>query len=243
MTCIIPAIDIIDGKCVRLSQGAYDSKKVYHDKPAEIAKRFADAGLIRLHVVDLDGAKKGKIVNYRALEQICEGTSLLVDFGGGIGSDDDTRIAFECGTHQLSIGSVAVKKRELFLSWLSRYGADKIILCADTRDNRIAVSGWLENTHEDISSFLAQNIKDGVKEVLCTEISRDGLLQGPALDLYSRLRDEFPDLKLIASGGVADISDVEALIALGIDGIVIGKAIYEGRISLNDLRRLVVHSA
>ncbi|MCU0426640.1 MAG: 1-(5-phosphoribosyl)-5-[(5-phosphoribosylamino)methylideneamino]imidazole-4-carboxamide isomerase [Candidatus Kapabacteria bacterium] len=237
---IIPAIDIIEGKCVRLAQGQYSAKTVYDESPADVALRFQDAGLKRLHVVDLDGAKAKKIVNYKTLEQITRrAEGLHVDFGGGIQSDDDVRIAFECGARQITAGSIAVKNRDLFLQWLGKYGAETLILGADARDERIAVSGWEEVTELSLMEFLAEYEAQGVQYVLCTDISKDGMMQGSANDLYRRIRDEHPKLSLIASGGVSSLHDLEELTEIGVWGAVIGKALYEGTLTIADLKRFL----
>ncbi len=232
---IIPAIDIIDGKCVRLTQGDYDQKTVYNEDPLEAAKMFEDAGLWRLHLVDLDGAKAHRIVNYKVLERISSKTRLQIDFGGGLKSDDDIRIAFECGARQITGGTIAVKNRELFLKWLKIYGPDRIILGADVKEKKIAVSGWLEQSELDLIPFLKGYIDEGVTHVICTDVARDGLLQGPSLDLYREIREVFPDLRLIASGGVSSMADLDELRESGCFGAILGKAIYEGRVRLKDL--------
>lgn len=237
---IIPAIDIIDGKCVRLSQGQYSAKTIYDESPSDVAMRFQDAGLKRLHVVDLDGAKAKRVVNYKALEQITRrADGLHVDFGGGIQSDDDIRIAFECGARQITVGSVAVKNRDLFLHWLGKHGAEAMILGADARDERIAVSGWEEVTELSLMEFLAEYETQGVQYVLCTDISKDGMMQGSANDLYRRIRDERPNLHLIASGGVSSLKDLEELESIGVWGAIIGKALYEGALTVQDLKRFL----
>lgn len=237
---IIPAIDIIEGKCVRLVQGQYNAKTVYDEQPVEVALRFQDAGLTRLHVVDLDGAKQKKVVNYRVLEQIARQAELLhIDFGGGIQSDDDVRIAFECGARQITVGSIAVKERDLFLSWLKRFGANKLILAADAKNERIAVSGWEEATELSVFEFVSEYHAQGVQYVMCTDIAKDGMMSGTATDLYKRLRDENPDVSLIASGGVSSFDDIEELETLGMFGAIIGKALYEGTLKLHDLKRFV----
>jgi len=232
---IIPAIDIIDGQCVRLTQGDYQQKKVYDQNPVEVAKRFEAAGIRRLHVVDLDGARSQKIVNHKVLRAIKEQTNLLVDFGGGIKSEEDVKIAFDCGAQQITVGTLAVKKADLFLAWLEKYGADKIILGADVSNEKIAVSGWQETSSIDLFDFLKDYHKKGVTYTICTDISKDGLLQGTAADLYRRIRDTLPDLKLIASGGVTTINDLENLRAMGCYGAIVGKAFYEGTIPLEEL--------
>lgn len=235
---IIPAIDIIDGKCVRLSQGDYDSKKIYNEDPLEVALEFQDNGVQYLHLVDLDGAKAGKVINYKVLEKLANRTDLQIDFGGGIRTDNDVRIALESGAKQITGGSVAVKDRALFLSWLEKYGADRIILGADARDRKIAVSGWLDSTEEKLSDFIKAYQKQGVQYVISTDISKDGMLQGPAFDLYKELMEEAPEIKLIASGGVSSMNDLEQLAEAGLEGAIVGKAIYEGHITLKELSKL-----
>jgi phosphoribosylformimino-5-aminoimidazole carboxamide ribotide isomerase len=237
---IIPAIDLIEGKCVRLEQGSFGSKKSYHEAPLEVAQKFEDAGLRRLHLVDLDGARAKRVVNYRILERIATRTSLTIDVGGGIYSDEDLRIAFECGASMVTGGTVAVKQRELFLTWLAKYGAEKILLGADCRDGVIRVSGWEEETTFEVAEFLSEYQERGVKTAICTDIARDGLLGGPSLELYRLLRERLPDLRLVASGGITVVSDLELLTELGMSGAIIGKAIYEGRIRLSDLSRFIV---
>lgn len=232
---LIPAIDIIDGKCVRLSQGDYGSKKVYNENPVEVAKDFEAHGIRRLHIVDLDGAASHHIINYKILDQIAGHTSLIIDFGGGIKSDEDLVIAFENGAQMATIGSVAVKDPELFNSWLTRYGSEKIILGADVKDNRIAVNGWKEESPMELMPFLKNYTEKGVTKVLCTDISCDGMLKGPSIPLYKDIITEFPDLHLIASGGVSSLDDIRKLDEAGIPAVVFGKALYEGRISLKDL--------
>ena len=231
----IPAIDIIDGKCVRLTQGDYQQKKVYNENPLEVAKQFEGAGIERLHLVDLDGAKASRIINYKVLEKLASKTSLQIDFGGGLKSDEDVRIAFESGAHQITGGTVAVKMPELFVSWLERYGADKIILGADVKDGKIAVSGWQETSELDLFDFLKDYTAEGIQYVICTDVSKDGMLQGTALDLYKDILNAFPGLKLIASGGVSQIEELEKLQEIGCFGAIIGKAIYEGKIQLKEL--------
>ncbi len=233
---IIPAIDIIDGKCVRLSKGDYDSKKIYNENPVEVAKEFEDHGIRRLHVVDLDGAASHHIVNYRVLEKITSQTSLIVDFGGGVKSDDDLRIAFECGAQMITGGSIAVKQPELFSHWLDLYGADKIILGADAKDKKIAVNGWKDSSTCDLFSFLDDYIAKGITKVICTDIDCDGMLQGPSIALYKEILEQHPSLYLIASGGVSKIDDIVALQEANVPAVIFGKAIYEGHIKLNDLR-------
>lgn len=232
---IIPAIDIIEGKCVRLTQGDYQQKKVYNENPLEVAKAFEGAGIRRLHLVDLDGAKAKRIINYKVLEKIATHTKLWIDFGGGLKSDEDLHIAFESGAQQVTGGTVAVKDSSLFQSWLQVYGAEKIILGADVKKGKIAVSGWQEQSELELFDFLKDYISKGVSYVICTDISKDGLLQGTALPLYQEIKERFSDLKLIASGGVTTITELEMLQEIGCFGAIIGKAIYEGKITLKEL--------
>ena len=232
---IIPAIDIIDGKCVRLTQGDYSQKKEYSSDPLAMARQFEAAGIRRLHLVDLDGARQKKIVNYKVLEQIATHTQLHIDFGGGVQSDEDLRLAFESGAQQVTGGSIAVKNPVLFESWLAKYGSEKIILGADAKDRKIAVSGWQESTETDLLDFLHAYRQKSVKYAICTDVAKDGLLQGPSIDLYREILQEIPDLCLIASGGVSNIRDVEQLKEANVYGVIIGKAIYEGRITLKEL--------
>lgn len=234
---LIPAIDIINGKCVRLSQGDYDKKSTYSDDPAEIARAFEDHGVKRLHLVDLDGAKSNHIVNYKTLRTIAEKTSLTIDFGGGLKSDDDLRIAFECGASMITGGSIAVKNRELFLSWLNKYGAEKIILGADIKNGKIAINGWLENSDAEPVDFLKSYNSEGITKSVCTDVSRDGMLTGPAIDLYKDILEKIPGLYLIASGGVSSMSDIKKLDEAGIPAVIFGKAFYEGKISLADIEK------
>ena len=236
---LIPAIDIIDGKCVRLSQGDYDTKKVYNENPLEVAKEFEAHGIRRLHVVDLDGAKSKHVVNYRTLEMIATRTSLVIDFGGGIKTDEDMLIAFENGAQMVTLGSVAVKNPDLFKKWLSQYGAEKIILGADAKNKRIAVSGWMEDSSQELIPFLHDYTQEGIYKVLCTDISKDGMLQGPSIELYKEIMKEFPEMHLIASGGVSCLQDIIALEEAGIPAVVFGKALYEGRITMKDLIRFM----
>ncbi len=233
---IIPAIDLIEGKCVRLTQGDYGKKTVYHDDPLDMALAFEDAGLTRLHLVDLDGAKAQRIINYRVLERIAAKTQLHIDFGGGLKSDDDLRIAFECGAKQVTGGTIAVKAPELFLEWLRRYGSEAIILGADFRDGHIAVSGWQENSTRELLPFLKDYLNKGVRYAISTDVSKDGLLQGSARATYEEIRSELPELQLIASGGVTGMEELEQLRAIGCYGAIVGKALYEGRIALKELR-------
>jgi len=237
MLTIIPAIDIIDGKCVRLSKGDYSQKKVYNEDPVEVAKAFQDHGLKRLHLVDLDGAKEKHVVNWKVLERIAGQTDLIIDFGGGLKSDKDLHIVFNGGASMVTIGSVAVKERDLFCAWLDRYGSDKIILGADVNERKIAISGWLEVSEIDILDFIDDYLKRGVKNILCTDISKDGMLEGTSLDLYKELVQHFQHMSLVASGGITDMEELYKLDEMGVSGAVIGKAIYEGRISLEELTR------
>lgn len=236
---LIPAIDIIDGKCVRLSQGDYAQKTIYNENPLEVAKSFEDAGIKRLHLVDLDGAKAAHIVNHKVLELIASQTSLIVDFGGGLKSDEDLRIAFESGAAMITGGSIAVKQPDVFMSWLEKFGADKIILGADAKDEKIAVSGWLESTDEDLVSFVGRFKTAGVDKVICTDISKDGMLQGPSTDLYKKILASYPDLYLIASGGVSCMKDIELLHEAAVPAVIFGKAIYEGRITLKEISKFL----
>lgn len=232
---IIPAIDIIDGKCVRLSQGDYDQKKVYNENPSEVAKMFEDAGVRRLHLVDLDGAKAQHIVNYKVLESITSKTNLVVDFGGGLKSDDDLRIAFECGASMVTGGSIAVKNPDVFLSWIEKFGAEKIILGADVKDEKIAVGGWIETTDLSLIPFIKKFKEKGIDKVICTDISKDGMLQGASNELYKKVLDNFPDLYLVASGGVSCMDDIKALNDANVPAVITGKAIYEGKIKLTEI--------
>ena len=236
---LIPAIDIIDGKCVRLSQGDYNRQKVYNENPLEVAKEFEANGICRLHVVDLDGAKSSHIVNYKVLDQLAGHTSLTIDFGGGIKTDEDLTIAFEYGAQMVTLGSIAVKNPDLFKSWLHKYGAEKIILGADVKNNRISVNGWKEESQQELLPFLDGYTQEGIRKVLCTDISRDGMLQGPSIDLYKQIMAQFPDMHLIASGGVSGLDDIIRLDEAGIPAVVFGKALYEGHITLKDLNRFM----
>ncbi len=234
---IIPAIDIIDGKCVRLTQGDYAQKKVYNENPLEVAKEFEAAGLKRLHLVDLDGAKSGHIVNYKVLESIAKNTSLTIDFGGGVKTDEDIQLAFNSGAAQITGGSIAVKNPQIFESWIKKHG-DKIILGADVKDEKIATNGWLENSGIDLWEFLNDYVAKGVKYTVCTDISKDGALQGTATELYKKMILKFPSLHVIASGGVTTLQDLKDLKIAGCYGAIVGKAIYEGRIKLEELKNL-----
>lgn len=232
---IIPAIDIIDGKCVRLTRGDYDTKKVYNENPVEVAKAFEGAGIQYLHLVDLDGAKANHIVNYKVLEQITSKTTLKIDFGGGLKSDEDLHIAFNSGAKQITGGSIAIKNPKIFEGWITKYGGTKIILGADAQNEKIAVNGWQEESDVDILPFIKSYEAKGVKYVICTDIAKDGMLEGPSFDLYRRILNESKDIKLIASGGVTSIDDINQLENLGCEGTIVGKAIYEGHIKLRDL--------
>ena len=232
---LIPAIDIIGGQCVRLTKGDYDQKTVYRDSPAEVAKEFEDLGFKRLHVVDLDGARSKHIVNDAVLKSITTETNLIVDFGGGIKTDEDIEKAFASGASMVTVGSIAVTHPELFMGWLEKYGAERMILGADVRHGKISINGWKEDSEEDLLPFLKKYIDAGVRNVLCTEISKDGTLSGPAIDLYKEIMAAYPELHLIASGGVSSIDDIKALDKAGIPSVVFGKAIYEGKINLNEL--------
>lgn len=239
---IIPAIDIIGGKCVRLTKGDYETKKIYNENPLEAAKMFEAHGIQYLHLVDLDGAKSNRIMNYKILEQIASGTTLKIDFGGGLKSDDDLRIAFESGANQVTGGSIAVKEPEAFRNWIKTYGAEKIILGADISQGKIAISGWKENSQETFLPFIQNYLTDGIQYVICTDISKDGMLQGPGFDLYRDIFEkcQSKQLKLIASGGISTISELPQLAALGCEGTIIGKAIYEGKISLKQLENFII---
>jgi len=232
---IIPAIDIIDGKCVRLTKGDYSTQKVYNEDPLEVAKEFEANGIQYLHMVDLDGAKSSRIVNQKVLERVATNTSMKIDFGGGIKSDDDIRIAFESGASKITGGSIAVKNRELFLEWFKKYGADKIILGADCLNRKIATQGWLENSETDVIDFICDYQQKGIQYVICTDISKDGMLEGTSNELYKEIIEK-TNVNLIASGGVSSLDDLIRLKELGCDGAIVGKAIYEGKIKLNELR-------
>ena len=238
---LIPAIDIIDGKCVRLSKGDYNTKKVYNENPLEVAKSFEAHGIEYLHLVDLDGAKSKHIVNHKILETIASKTNLKIDFGGGLKTDKDLEIAFECGAKQITGGSIAVKDPETFKSWLEKFGSEKIILGADANNEKVAVGGWLEESEKELIPFISGYQKEGVKYVICTDISKDGMLQGPAFDLYDRILAENPEINLIASGGISKFDELLELSELGCEGTIIGKAIYEGRISLKQLENYILN--
>lgn len=233
---IIPAIDIIEGKCVRLTQGDYMQKKVYNENPLEVAKQFEASGIIRLHLVDLDGARAGRIINWKVLENIAAKTTLAIDFGGGIKTEKDIEIIFDSGAVIATIGSIAIKQAELFYQWLQKYGGEKILLGADVKDEKMVIHGWTEQTETDIFDFLQENINQGLKQAFCTDVSKDGLLQGPSLGLYKKIIEKFPDLYFIASGGVSSLNDLVQLKEIGCKGAIVGKAIYEGKIKIKDLQ-------
>lgn len=234
---LIPAIDLIEGKCVRLTQGDYDTKKIYNEDPLEVAKMFESYGIRRLHLVDLDGAREGRIINYRTLERIATRTSLIIDFGGGLKEEDDLEIAFESGAQMITGGSIAVKQPEVFISWIRKFGCEKIILGADAKERKIAISGWKEKTDKELIPFIREYYDKGITKVICTDIGRDGMLQGPAVELYQEIQEALPCLHVIASGGVSSIEDIEKLAESGIPSVIFGKAFYEGRIQLKDLVR------
>jgi phosphoribosylformimino-5-aminoimidazole carboxamide ribotide isomerase len=236
---IIPAIDIIDGKCVRLTHGDYNQKKVYNEHPLEVAKQFEDAGIRRLHLVDLDGAKEGKVKNWKVLEAIAGKTSLMIDFGGGIKSEKDVQIIFESGAVLATVGSIAVKEEEVFTGWLKKFGAGKFLLGADVKEEKITVSGWTEQTEIWIYDFIEKYTAQGIQQLFCTDVAKDGALEGPSTELYKSIIEKFPLLHFIASGGVSSIDDVYRLQDIGCKGVIIGKAIYEGRIALSQLKKLV----
>lgn len=236
---IIPAIDIIDGKCVRLTHGDYSRKTIYNTSPLEVALEFEGIGISRLHLVDLDGARSGKVINHKVLEEIALKTSLCIDFGGGIKTDDDIANVFNYGAAMATIGSVAVKNKDRFVSWIKKYGAEKMFLGADVKDGHIAIGGWLETTTISIYDFLEDNLKENIQQVFCTDISKDGLLLGPSVELYKSILTKFPSLNLTASGGVSQVSDLEELKAIGCSGAIVGKAIYEGRITMTELKNLI----
>lgn len=234
---LVPAIDVIGGKCVRLTCGDYGEVKRYSDNPTDMAKRFVDVGCRRLHLVDLDGAKANHIVNYRVLENIALSTPLKIDFGGGVKSDDDLRIAFDSGAVMITGGSIAVKDNQLFESWINRYGADAIILGADAKNRKIATSGWIKESDIDVVDFIKRYSAKGIKKVISTDIGVDGTLSGPSLELYSEITKAVPGIYLIASGGVSSMADVESLDSMGLPEVIVGKAIYENRISFKDIEK------
>ncbi|UAY54557.1 1-(5-phosphoribosyl)-5-[(5-phosphoribosylamino)methylideneamino]imidazole-4-carboxamide isomerase [Arachidicoccus terrestris] len=234
---IIPAIDLIDGKCVRLTQGDYNQKTIYNENPVEVAQAFEAAGLNRLHLVDLDGAKAGKVTNWKVLENIASATNLNIDFGGGIKTENDVEIVLSSGAKYATIGSIAVKNEALFTEWIDIYGADKFLLGADVKNELITIGGWLETTDLSVFDFIKKYHKKGIKNIFCTDVSKDGLLQGPSLPLYEDIIKQFPELYFIASGGVSSMTDLEALADIGCAAAIVGKAIYEGKVALKDLSR------
>jgi len=238
---IIPAIDIIDGKCVRLTQGDFGQMKIYRENPVDVALEFQDADLEYLHIVDLDGAKKGKVVNWHVVEEIQSRTAMSVDFGGGISEDDEVEYLLELGISQINIGSLAIKKPEKFTHWLNKYGAENFILSADVRNENVMINGWLESADYRVLDLADQFIAQGLEYLTCTDIASDGMLKGPNFDLYKKMKERFPSLKITASGGISSMEDLEKLKQLNLYGAIIGKAIYEGRISLKDLKKLAGH--
>lgn len=234
---IIPAIDIIEGKCVRLTQGDYNQKTIYNEHPLEVALQFQDAGLQRLHLVDLDGAKAGAVKNWKVLELLTTKTSLVIDFGGGIKKEEDLSVVFDSGAAYATIGSLAVKQEAVFVEWIKKYGANKFLLGADVKDEKIAVAGWLETTEIWIYDFIEKYLGQGIQQLFCTDVSKDGKLEGPSTVLYTEILKKFPSLHFIASGGVSTMHDLEVLRETGCSGAIVGKAIYENRISLKDLSR------
>lgn len=236
---IIPAIDIIDGKCIRLAQGDFTQKTIYNEDPLEVALQFESIGIKRLHLVDLDGARHGKLINYPILEKLASKTKLKIDYSGGINTNEAIEQVFACGAKIASIGSVAIKNKELFFSWIQQYGADKILLGADVKNEKIAINGWLQTTDVLLFDFIKENIGEGVATIFCTDISKDGLMQGPSIELYKKIKKNFPELNLIGSGGVSNKEDVMLLKEIGCSGIIIGKAIYEGSITMNELKSLI----
>tara|TARA_S200000501_G_scaffold37247_1_gene30686 strand:+ start:606 stop:1334 length:729 start_codon:yes stop_codon:yes gene_type:complete len=239
---IIPAIDIIDGKCVRLTKGDYSTQKIYNEDPLEVAKAFEGSGVSYLHVVDLDGAKSKSIVNHKVLEKLATNTGLKIDFGGGLKSDEDLRIAFASGAKQITVGSIAIKEPRIFKQWLKQYGSEKIILGADVKGDFIAVSGWMETSDETILPFIKKYQDEGIQYVICTDISKDGMMEGPSFGLYKSLLIECPEIKLIASGGVSDISELPQLADIGCESVIIGKAIYEKKVSLKSIEMYILEN-
>mgnify|MGYP000928576693 CR=1 FL=1 len=239
---IIPAIDIINGKCVRLSKGDYATQKIYNENPLEVAKMFEDHGIKHLHLVDLDGAKASHIVNYKVLETIASNTSLSIDFGGGLKTNKDLKIAFESGAYQITGGSIAVKNPDMFKSWLQKFGADKIILGADANNEKVAVGGWLEESDKELIPFIQGYEKDGVRYVICTDISKDGMLQGPSFDLYQKILNKTNNIKLIASGGISTFDELPRLAEMGCEGTIVGKAIYEHKISMKEIEKFILEN-
>jgi len=239
---IIPAIDIINGKCVRLSKGDYSTQKIYNENPLEVAKMFQDYGVKHLHLVDLDGAKASHIVNYKVLENIASKTRLSIDFGGGLKSDEDLKIAFESGATQITGGSIAVKKPDTFKNWLQKFGSKKIILGADALNEKVAISGWLEESKESLVPFIQNYEKEGVSYIICTDISKDGMLQGPSFDLYQKILNSTTNIKLIASGGISTYNELPKLAKMGCEGTIIGKAIYEQKISMKQIEKFILNN-
>jgi phosphoribosylformimino-5-aminoimidazole carboxamide ribotide isomerase len=237
---IIPAIDLIDGMCVRLSQGDYTKKTVYDDDPLRIAKMYQEAGIKRLHLVDLDGAKANHIVNFKILEQIASKTSLIIDFGGGIKSDNDIETAFNSGAAMVTGGSIAVRNPDTFFRWLDKYGNDKIILGADAKNGMIAVNGWQEVTELAVVDFISNFYKKGISKVISTDIGRDGMLTGPSFELYHAIIEKLPEVEIIASGGISSMDDIIKLAEMNVNGVITGKAIYEGRISLDEIKQYIL---
>ncbi len=240
---IIPAIDIINGKCVRLTKGDYATQKIYNENPLEVAKQFEAHGIQYLHLVDLDGAKSGQIINYKILEKITSNTNLKIDFGGGLKSNKDVDIAFECGANQITGGSIAVKNPSLFEEWIQRFGNEKIILGADVSNGKIAVSGWQEESNEALTPFILNYQKKGIQSVICTDIAKDGMLEGPSFVLYKTILKEIKNIKLIASGGISTFDELPKLAEIGCHGVIIGKAIYENRISLKQLEKFILEKS
>ena len=238
---VIPAIDIIDGKCVRLSQGDFETKKVYSESPLETAKQFESAGITRLHMVDLDGARQGRLINLASLSQVASNTNLKLDFGGGIKTKGDVLSVLNAGAGMINIGSIAVKQPTLVSAWIDEFGSDKILLGADVRDEKIVMHGWQVSTDIGIVEFIEDFVSRGIKQIFCTDVAKDGLLEGTSIDLYRKILSKFPGLHLIASGGVTSIKDLEALEAIGCAGVIIGKALYEGRIQLGELKKFLAH--
>jgi phosphoribosylformimino-5-aminoimidazole carboxamide ribotide isomerase len=240
---IIPAIDIINGKCVRLTKGDYATQKIYNENPLEVAKQFEAHGIQYLHLVDLDGAKSGQIINYKILEKITSNTNLKIDFGGGLKNNKDIEIAFECGANQITGGSIAVKNPSLFEEWIQRFGNEKIILGADVSNGKIAVSGWQEESNEELIPFIQNYQIKGIQSIICTDISKDGMLEGPSFELYTTILNEIKNIKLIASGGISTFDELPKLAELGCYGVIIGKAIYENRISLKQLEKFILEKS
>ena len=238
---VIPAIDIIDGKCVRLSQGDFETKKVYSESPLETAKQFEAAGITRLHMVDLDGARQGKLINLASLSEVASNTNLKLDFGGGIKTKEDVLSVLNAGAGMINIGSIAVKQPALVSAWIEEFGSEKILLGADVRDEKIVTHGWQVSTDIGILEFIEDFVRRGIKQIFCTDVAKDGLLEGTSIDLYQKILGKFPGLHLIASGGVTAINDIEALEAISCAGVIIGKALYEGRIRLGELKKFLAH--